>query len=481
MFKRDLTRWARGVGLGGLTSLTLLSICSGVRSQVLLPAGPSHPLTSPSAKSVERIGMIPSESPEGDPLLAPRIDRGRVLRDWQQALQLIRRQSPVYLQQLEATRRAQAQARQAWATVLPTLNGQVGYGHQFMTDKLGFGSSTASVPVQDSGVLLASLDWALLDMRRYFAIDSAELNISLNERAGAELERQLTSSLLNAMLATLATQRMAVLSRDGLRAALERARLTESKLRYGQGTTLDVARAQQDVSATRGELVNADESVRQAEDALGLLLGLEGPVSISDALSPERLKAAIVAGCHMARSIEDRPDVATARRGVELADRKVREAWLQLLPTLSLHSQVEHNTEVTYGPKTMWSISAMLSIPFYDGGARYGQIAEAQSNARSARAALTSSRLQALVSVTQATRAVSVRAATLKVAEQQRALAEQVDASTRTAYADGFATSLDLVVSGQALRQTQNAATLASVQLAQAQVEAVLSHAECRL
>ena len=68
-------------------------------------------------------------------------------------------------------------------------------------------------------------------------------NLSLDDR-----RRVIAESVVSAMLATLAAERVAELNRVGLRAALERLALTQARLKFGQGTALDVDRAQQDVA-----------------------------------------------------------------------------------------------------------------------------------------------------------------------------------------------------------------------------------------
>jgi multidrug efflux system outer membrane protein len=415
-----------------------------------------------------------------DAMLKPLPLEGRVLQSWQEALQLVRRQSPQYLQQLEAQAYARAEVRVARAAVVPTLSGQTSVNHEFITQELALGRTPTRVPFENTAAMVAALNWAV-DLQKIHIVGTAEANIAMNERTFAEQKRQLTRTLLNGMLATLAATRVAELSRVGVRAALERAQLTESKLHYGSASALDLDRARQDVAAARAELVRADEAARQSRDALGLILGMSIPVSMSDALSPDQLKVAIARDCHLEPSIEHLPDVEAARLRVELAERKSSEVWLQFLPTLSLQAQVQYNRPVTYGPKTNLYVGAALSMPFYDGGARYGLLNEARSNARLARVDLTLARLQALVAITQADRAVTVSSATLAVAQEQRELAESIDERTRTAYRDGIATSLELVTSAQALRQAENSSILARFQLAQAEATAVLAHAECRL
>jgi outer membrane protein TolC len=65
------------------------------------------------------------------------------------------------------------------------------------------------------------------------------------------------------------------------------------------------------------------------------------------------------------------------------------------------------------------------------------------------------------------------------VAQAERDLAERVDRRVRDGYSRGLGTSLDLVVSGQALRQADINLALLQFQVAQARADAVLTNAEC--
>jgi outer membrane protein TolC len=171
--------------------------------------------------------------------------------------------------------------------------------------------------------------------------------------------------------------------------------------------------------------------------------------------------------------------VTAARLRVELAQRGVTDVWLQFLPSLSLSSRVGFNSQVSYGPKTTWDVQAMLSVPFYDGGARYARLADAKGAELQAHAQLVDMRLKALVEVTQAQRASSVAAQSLNIAERARDVARRLDQNTRLAYQDGLGTSFELVNTAQALREAELGTVQAQFELARARALAALANADC--
>jgi outer membrane protein TolC len=281
------------------------------------------------------------------------------------------------------------------------------------------------------------------------------------------------------MLSTLASARVAELNRVGLRAALERLTLTKARLQFGQGTELDVDRASQDVAAARSTLISGDESLRRAREALGAALGSTAPIAPPAGTDLAAFEAAVARTCHLNDDVERRPDIAAARRRVEVAERVVHDAELLFAPTAGVASSFLYSTSPILAPKSTWSLTAVLNVPIYDGGARYGLLRDGRAALEQARQALTAARVAAVVASAQAQRAVGVLEQSRDVAREQRDLAARIDQRTRDGYAHGLGTSLDLVVSAQALRQADIDLALLDFQVDDARANAVLVNAEC--
>jgi outer membrane protein TolC len=272
---------------------------------------------------------------------------------------------------------------------------------------------------------------------------------------------------------------VAELDRVGLHTALERLALTQTRFKLSRGTELDVDRARQDVAAARALLINGDEALRQAREALGQALGSATPLAVPAELDLEGLERSVALTCHVAQDIERRADVAAASRRVAIAERQIEDAELLFAPSLAVGSTAGYASAVTLGPKATWALGATLNVPLYDGGVRYGALRDARAVAEQARDALASVRIEAMIEVARATRAIAVDTAARAVAQDQRDLAARIDARTREGYAKGVGTSLDLVTSAQALRQAEINLVLVDFELAQARAGAVLANAEC--
>jgi outer membrane protein TolC len=421
-------------------------------------------------------------APALDPMLAPPPEAPRTIASWDEALALIRSGSTDYATSYESVVRAEAQKRIALAAVLPVLNGDASYVHQFSSETITFPTvppiSFVSPPV-DVFTVGATLTWSILNPRGIYGVGTAARNIEATRLSFDDRRRAIAIAVVDAMLATLAAERVATLNRVGLRSALDRLVLTQARLQYGQGTALDTDRAQQDVEAARSLLISGDESLRQAREALGVALGSPTAMAPPGDLDLEQFESAVARTCRLNDEIERRADVRAARVRVEIAERAVHDAELQFVPSIVVGSQLSYATEAVLGPNALWSVEGVLNVPLYDGGARYGALRDARAGVIQARQALVAVRLGAIVGSAQAQRAVGVLQSSRDVAQRERDLADRIDHRTREGYAHGLGTSLDLVVSAQALRQAEITLALLDFQLGQARANAVLTNAEC--
>jgi multidrug efflux system outer membrane protein len=413
-----------------------------------------------------------------DPMLAPPDAAPAELGSWDEAIAMMRR-SPSYLTSAAEVERALARRRIALAAVLPTLTGSAGYLHNFSTAGVASGGNVLVAPPPTIWSASATASWNIVNPRGLHEIGTADLATSVARLSLADRRRVLAGSVVSAMLATLAAGRVAELDRVGLRAALDRLALTQTRFKLSRGTELDIDRAQQDVAAARALLINGDEALRQAREALGQALGSATPLAAPAELDLQGFERSIASTCRIAEDIERRADVAAASRGVAIAQRQIEDAELQFAPSLAVGSTAGYASAVTLGPNTTWALGATLTVPLFDGGVRYGALRDARAAAEQARDALASVRVEAMIEVARATRAIAVDTAARAVAQQQRDLAARIDARTREGYAKGVGTSLDLVTSAQALRQAEINLVLVDFELAQARAGAVLANAEC--
>ena len=434
-----------------------------------------------SAHAQVAVGEQPPETiPEvSDDMLATPPDASRNIASWGEALSLVRDRSPDYLSSYQAIKHAEAQTRLALAALLPVVTGNGAYIHNAYQVQIPFGAQTIVSPAPDALNLNLTASWTPLNARAIFDYGTARKNVTATELSFADRRRQIAQAVVGAILATLASAHVAQLNRVGLRSALERLHLTEARLQYGQGTPLDVDRANADVAASRRLIIDGDESLRRSREALGLALGMRGPVGVDGLLDIDAFELAVSRTCRLNDAIENRPDVRAARERVRIAHRGIDSALLAPLPTLGFGSTLAYTTAPIIAPNTTFALEVVLTIPLYDGGVRYGQLRDARASEAQAVVALEQTRLNAIVSSARAKRSIDVARADRDVSRAERDLANRIDLRIRDAYAHGHGTSLDLVTAAQALRLAEINLAVLDFQLAEALADATLENAEC--
>jgi outer membrane protein, multidrug efflux system len=456
------TRWVLKVGALGAC---MAAASAALAQEARIAADESPPITP-----------VPVVS---DPMLAPPREAPVTIASWADAIARVRAQSPRYAADSRVIARAEAQARLALSALLPLVAGQAALTHNFTQLQIPFNGAILVSPPENNGTLGATVTWTPLNPRAIYDYETARRGVDQATLDFTSERRQIAIGVVSAMLATLSAARVADLNRVGLRSSLERLRLTETRLAFGQGTPLDVDRASKDVAAARRLIIDGDEQLKRVREALGSALGSGDPIAVATTLDLEGFEHAVASTCRLNDRIEERPDVLAARKRLELAHRATTSAELAPLPTIGVQSAAQYNTEPVLAPKGTFSVSALLTVPFYDGGYRYGQLRDARAAEEQARAHLEETKLAAIFSAARAKRAVEVARADRDVSKSDRDLAAQIDLRTREAYVRGRGTSLDLVTSAEQLRVAEINLAFLDFQLAQARATTVLENAEC--
>jgi multidrug efflux system outer membrane protein len=423
-------------------------------------------------------------------MLTP-VPRARTeIATWDEALKYVRARSTDLRIAADAIASAEAQQRIALAGTLPTINGVGAYTHNLYTNPVqqtvGVGptgateTQTIRVPSKDflTGQVVGVQP--VLALRAWHAIGTARVVTDAARLSFEDAKRQISLAVASAIVGVVTAERIAEINRVALRDALALEKLTARMTALGGGTGLDVVRAQQDVEVTRATLVVGDEALRQSREFLGLVLGVAGAIGVPPTIDISGLERDTRAACRPAATVDERADVAALRARVEVAHRVVNDVKYQFAPTVNAQSAVATLTENTSAlPSTTWNVQAVLSVPIWDGGARYGFLRDARAQEDIASMNLEATRRNATVQVTQAQRGVSVAEDSRRVAARARDLAAELDHMTRRAYQEGRGTSLELIIAAQALRTAEIQLAIRDFALVDARIFALLTLASC--
>jgi outer membrane protein TolC len=396
----------------------------------------------------------------------------RTLSSWDEAIALLRDRSTDLRLAFDALRQAEAQSRIALAQYLPTINATGTYTHQF--------GKISPLNSQDAANGNIQAQQEIINAQDFDQISIDKLNEDGSKLSIEDRKRTLALALANQIVSVVTAERAAEINRGGLRVALEQAEITKRKQFLGVANGLDVVRANQNAANARASLVSGDESLREAREALGLAVGIPEETGVAAGIDIDGVAKSAVATCKAVGSIDDRPDIAASRKGLEVAKRNLRNVYLTFLPTINAQSTVSvTSTANTFSPNPQWNIQGVLSIPIWDGGTRYGSLRNARAAEDIAAQQLEAARRQAVIQVQQAQRGLVVAEDTARVAREQRDLAAENDRLTQTAYSVGQGTSLELVTASEAHRQAELNLALQEFGVIKARILAILALATC--
>ncbi|HVY48272.1 MAG TPA: TolC family protein [Minicystis sp.] len=475
-----------------LAALSLVTATAGAQ-----PAKPAKPATAPPrpvaplpvpAAPAPGAPLGPTALPNvevSDPLLAPVPAPPHVLANWQQIIQLINSRSTDLVIARAEIERSRGLWRQALALALPTITATGSASADLIPSQsffAGFGSQTQQTAAL-SGAVTASVP--VFALGTWYGIGTADRAVKATRMTAEDRARTVLAAVANSIVAVVTAERVAEVNRVGLKSALQTLELTVRKQRLGSGTQLDVVRASQDVSNARATLITGDESLRKARESLGLALGFNDAWGVTQQVSLDQIGDSLRRICQPAHP-EDRADVLAARANLDVANRGVTSSYLAYAPTITVSSTANASkispldSTSNAGSSYSWTIEGLLTIPIWDGGARYGTTRIAKAQQTEAKANLDLALRSSQLETTQAVREVDVAEASKAVAQSTRDLAKETARLAQIAFEAGTGTSFDLVTSQAQARQAELNLAVSEFQVIQARLTAMLAAADCK-
>lgn len=181
--------------------------------------------------------------------------------------------------------RAAGRRRVALAPMLPIITGSGLASFSLLPPPPGETTTAAlfgAAPYQTLG-LVAQL--AIIDLRAWNGLATAFDVERATKLSVSDARRLLLVNLAQALMAAVAAERVSELAKSSLDDAQARLSLSERAFAAGAGTALDLARLKQDAALARGQVVTAQEAVRQSRENLAIALGVDEPVTARPAFS----------------------------------------------------------------------------------------------------------------------------------------------------------------------------------------------------
>ena len=383
----------------------------------------------------------------------------------QSAVRSALEKNPSAIVATEEIRRAQALVEQARAGSLPNLTGNVVYtrldSDRLLTERVIASADTLSANLQ--------LVVPLVHPQRWAQWSRARENVAVVLAGDADVRRQLAVAVARAYLAVIAQKRVLGATQRARDTAKAHFDFAHARVVGGVGNRIDEVRAEQELAADDAQLHASVSGLARVREALGVLLGVDGPV---DALDDPELAEAPPLSRALDETRTRRADVKAGEKRVALAEHVVRDNWTDYSPYLvGVAQPFYQNPPSLVQPLTGWQAQLLLTLPIYDGGLRYGQAKEREVLVDEARTQLEGTLRQARSDVRTAFAALREADEALGAARDAARLAVQALSLANLAYSAGATTNLEVIDAERRARDAETQAVVAEDNARQARLD----------
>lgn len=353
----------------------------------------------------------------------------------------------------------QEAAAQARAALLPQWRVSV---EQSRADPgTGTGNSTLT-----NSHLNSQIRQTLLDLAQWRSLDAENTLLSAQEQRLRAAEQQLCARVANAYFAVLVAEAGLATAEANEAAFAEQVKQAGSRFEAGLSAQVDVDQARTYHQLVRGHVIQAQQELADARQALAEITGsMPGPLNPLAPQLPALPPQPLDAQAWVARALSHNPQLRASELNLSASERRIEAARAGHLPTLSLGLDSDRRrgsgvAEASSG-RTVNTLGLTLSMPLFAGGATQSQVRQAGYR-RDAAAGEQEAGRRALIRETQAQyQAVLSTLAQMDSSRLAVAAADQALAATKTGQGLGLRTMTDLLLAIQTQASAQNAHELA--------------------
>lgn len=236
----------------------------------------------------------------------------------------------------------------------------------------------------------------------------------------------------------------------------ESVRIAQVRFEAGATAKYDVLTAQTTLSNAQTQLSSSRNTLTLAAANLNNLVGLNQntPVTLEEPPQPP-LNQTFDRTALTRTALAARPEVQQADRNITIAERLKKLAGVSLLPSLSIVGTAGYTGPVSTNSHTSYTISAVLGIPLYDGGATKARVRTAESDLRTQKITRDQLRLNVDLEVRQALSNINDAQTRASSTGVGAATADEAYRLANVRYQNGIGTILDVVNAQAQLAQAQ--------------------------
>jgi HAE1 family hydrophobic/amphiphilic exporter-1 len=367
--------------------------------------------------------------------------------------------NPTVAQAATSIARAEALLQQARAGTRPTISAS--FANVTLDDERGFSGSVTQP--RNQSTIAGNITVPVLQASRWASVNQARDQIAVAEASTDEAKQQIAVAAAQAYLAVIAQKRQVDVSERALTSARTHLDYASRRLQAGAGSRLNELRADQEVTTDLARLESARLALRRAQEGLGALLAIDGPVDVAGEPAFEVPPADA--------GIDARTDVRLQRALIAAGRRVLTDSKRDWFPSANLSFDPSYVTPSgLFQPSNSWRLTFSVTQPIFDAGQRKAVAAQRRVALDAATFGLAATENEARAEVRIARVAVE---SYQRIADTSRRSAEQaaeVLRITNDAFGLGATTNLEVIDAQRSARDAEAAAVIADDAVRQAKL-----------
>ena len=317
----------------------------------------------------------------------------------------------------------------------------------------------------------ADISMSILNPARWAAVTQSMDQVSIAKISTSDIRRQVAVATAEADLAVFAARRQLEVDQRALSNALAHLDYAQKRLEGGVGSRLNSQRAAQQVSTDQSLLENTRLALVRAEEALGVLVAVDGPVAVGaepvfETPAPTDIAAGLAA----------RTDVQLGRANIHAAERVLNDSGKDWWPTGTVSFDPTYVVPSSlFQLARTWRLTVGFTQPLLDGGQRRGLKLQRAAAVDASKDAETAIENQAKSDIRLARESIDSLQRALTSARTAVDQANDVLQITTTAFQVGATTNLDVIDAERTARDAETAVAVSEDAVRRARLDLLVA------
>jgi outer membrane protein TolC len=380
-----------------------------------------------------------------------------------QAIERAIANNPTIAQAAAGIMRAEAVLQQVRSSSLPALGLAM---TTTVTNPVQFDNVTVVPPLQTQTIptfgvpVLTPVAWA----QRNQAGDQ----VVVSQRTERDVRRQIAVATAQSYLAIIARRRVFELNSRARDNARDHFMFANQRFQGGIGSRLNALRAEQEMLSDETRVEEALLLTQLAQEALGVLVGANGPVDAEDYpvfVIPDELG-----------QLTNRTDIQLVMERERAAQRVYSDSWKDRLPSINgVFTPSILEPPGIFAKTFSWRAQVLFAVPVFDSGLRSGEKAQRLADLNVIKFERANLERQGASEIRTARDAVASTTRALTQAQLATDRANQVVQITNVAFTEGASTNIEVLDAQRQARDVETQAAIAEDALKRAQLDLLVA------